>query len=299
MEWLNYHHLLYFWTVVNEGGIVPAGKVLRLSHPAISSQLRKLEESLGEPLFDRSGRRLELTETGRVVHRYADEIFKMGGELLDTVKGRQGDSRVRLRVGVTSMLPKLVVRRLLQPAMCLPQPVHLVLTEDRHERLLAGLALHELDVVLADAPVPPASTVRAYNHLLGESPIAFFATPAMAGPLREGFPASLDGAPLLMPTHGTALRRSLDRWFDGLGLRPRVVAEIQDSAVLKVFGAEGLGVFPAPGVVREAVEAQYAVAFVGETAEATERFYAITVDRKIKNPAVVAISRLAKDALAR
>ena len=297
MDWLNYHHLLYFRTVAKEGGITPAANVLRLSHPAISSQVRKLEEALGEELFDRSGRRLELTEMGRLVYRYADEIFTLGGELLDTVRGRRFGAR--LRVGVTSMLPKLVVRRLLQPALALPEPVRLLLTEDSHERLLAGLALHELDVVLTDAPVPPGSSVRAFNHLLGASPITFFATPDRAGPLRTDFPRSLDGTDFLMPTEGAAMRRSLDRWFDALDIRPRVVAEIQDSGLLKVFGGDGLGTFAAPALVEEAIVAQYGVEILGRTDDVAEQFFAITGERKLKNPAVAALSASARAELRR
>lgn len=294
MEWLNYHHLLYFWTVVKEGGVVPASKALRLSHPTISSQIRKLEESLGEALFDRSGRRLRLTEMGRVVYHYADEIFSLGAELMDTVKGRRAGLGVRLRVGVTSILPKLVVRQLLEPVLDMDLSVHLVLTQDRHERLVADLALHHLDVVLADAPVPPGSPVKAFNHHLGESAIAFFATEATAAALSPGFPRSLDGQPMLMPTPGTSLRRSLERWFDGLEIHPTVVAEFQDMSLLEVFGSHGLGVFAAPANVADDVTRQYGVSLVGTTTEVTERFYAISGERRLKNPAVIAMRESAR-----
>lgn len=297
MEWLNYHHLLYFWAVVKEGGIVPASKRLNLSHPTISTQIRKLEESLDEPLFDRSGRKLRLTEMGQVVYHYADEIFSLGTELMDTVKGRREGVGVRLRVGVTSILPKLVVLQLLEPVLSLDHPVHLVLTEDRHERLLFDLSAHRLDVVLADAPVPPGSAIKAFNHDLGESPVAFFARPNVAASLKAGFPDSLDGQPMLMPTHGTSLRRSLDRWFDSRGVHPTVVSEFQDSAVLSVFGAKGLGVFAAPAIVADDVVQQLDVAVVGITHEVHERFFAISAERRLKNPAVIAMRESARHRL--
>jgi LysR family transcriptional activator of nhaA len=297
MEWLNYHHLLYFWTAARAGGVSAAAAELRLAQPTISGQIRALEESFGEKLFHRSGRRLALTETGRVVYRYADEIFGIGRELMDTLKGRPTGRPLRLTVGVADALPKLIAYRLLQPALRLPEPVRIVCREDRSDRLLAELAVHALDVVLTDAPIAPTVKVRAFNHLLGECGVTLFAAGRMAATYRRRFPRSLDGAPMLLPTDNTALRRALDQWFDAQHIRPRVVGEIEDSALLKVFGQEGVGVFAAPSVIEPEVQKQYRVGVVGRIEAVRERFYAISVERRLRHPAVVAISDAAQHEL--
>ncbi|MCC6526122.1 MAG: transcriptional activator NhaR [Polyangiaceae bacterium] len=297
MEWLNYHHLLYFWVVAREGGLVPAGKVLRLSHPTLSAQIHALEARLGDKLFVKVGRKLALTEAGRVAYRYAEEIFGLGREMLDALRGRATGQPVRLDVGIVDVMPKLVVRRLLEPALGLPEAVKLVCREGSHEKLLAELGLHTLDIVLADAPVPPGSSVRAYHHLLGECGVSFFATKPLAERHRRHFPRSLDRAPMLLPLESLTLRRALNQWFDQQGLRPEVVAEFEDSALLKVFGAEGRGLFAAPTAVAREVMVQYGVELVGRTDEVKERFYAISVERRLKNPAVVAISQAARHEL--
>jgi LysR family transcriptional activator of nhaA len=297
MEWVNYHHLLYFWTVAREGTLVAAGKVLRLSHPTLSAQIHALEHQLGEKLFVRVGRGLALTEMGRVVYRYAEEIFSLGQEMVDTVKGRASGQPLRLDVGIADAVPKLVVRRLLQPALSLPEPVRLVCYEDAYDKLLGDLAAHTLDIVISDAPVPPGSSVRAYNHLLGETGVSFFGTKSLANNYRRGFPKSLDGAPFLLPLEKSTLRRSLNQWFDRHDIKPRVVAEFEDSALLKVFGADGVGIFAAPTVMEADVKRQYGVVLLGRAAEVRERFYAISVERKLKNPAIVAISEAARHEL--
>jgi LysR family transcriptional activator of nhaA len=289
MEWLNYHHLLYFWVVVREGGLLPASRVLKLAHSTISAQVKRLERTLGEPLFDRSGRKLALTETGRVVYRYADEIFTLGRELVDTVKGRPTGLPIRLVVGVTEVMPKLVIRRLLGPVFALPEGVHLVCEENRFDRLLGDLARHRLDLLLTDAPLPPGSGVKAFNHLLGECGVSFFAAPGLIGKGKKRFPQCLDGAPFLLPAEETVLRRSLEQWFDQQGIRPVPVAEFQDSALLKVFGQDGKGVFCAPTVTEDTVKRQYRVRVLGRTSEIRERFYAISAERRLKHPAVKAI----------
>lgn len=289
MEWLNYHHLLYFWVVAREGGLGPAGQVLRLSHPTLSAQVKALEESLGEKLFTKVGRRLVLTETGRVVYRYADEIFTLGREMVDTVKGRAVGQPLRLVVGVVDSVSKLVVRRLLQPALNLPEPVRLVCREDSFERLLADLALHSLDLVISDSPVPPGSSIRAFHHLLGETGVTFFGTRRLAEAYRSGFPASLHEAPMLLPLESLTLRRALNPWFEKHGVRPKVTAEFEDSALMKTFGTDGVGVFPAPTVIEDEIVAQHDVQVIGRTDDVRERFYAMSVERKLKNPAVVAI----------
>lgn len=297
MEWLNYHHLLYFWTVVKEGGVAQAAKALRLAPPTISGQVRALEESLELTLFDRVGRKLQVTDDGRVVFRYADEIFNLGRELLDTVKGRPTGRPLRLHVGISDVLPKLVCHDLLMPALRLPEPVQIVCHGDKTERLLAELAVQGLDLVLSDVPVGGNIKVRAFNHLLGECGLTFFATPDLARKYRRGFPHSLDGAPLLVPTEDTLVRRSLDHWFESIGVRPHLVAEFDDSGLLKSFGQGGEGIFGVPSVVEAGVRKQYGVQVVGRTEEVVERFYAITVERRIKHPAAMAISESAKQNL--
>ena len=294
LEWVNYHHLLYFWVVSREGGLVPAGKVLRLSHPTLSAQIHTLEDQLGEKLFAKVGRKLALTDVGRVVFRYADEIFTLGREMVDTVKGRSTGQPLRLEVGVVDVVPKLVVRRLLKPALALQEPVRIVCYEDSYEKLLADLALHSLDIVIADSPVPTGSSVRAYNHLLGETDVAFFGVKSLVKTLKRKFPKSLDGAPMVLPLDNSALRRALNQWFDRNAIKPRVVAEFQDSALLNVFGADGVGIFTAPTVVENEVCRQYGVSVLGYAHDVKERFYAVSVERRLKHPAVVAISNAAR-----
>jgi LysR family transcriptional activator of nhaA len=294
MEWINYHHLLYFWVVAKEGGLAAAGQVLRLSHPTLSAQVHALEDQLGEKLFTKVGRKLALTEMGRIVFRYAEEIFSLGREMVDTVKGRATGQPLRLNVGIVDVVPKLVVRRLLQPALSLPEPVRLVCFEDSLESLLADLSAHALDIVISDGPVPPGSSVRAYTHVLGESGVSFFGTKSLVKTYQTGFPASLDGAPMLLPLESLALRRSLNQWFDRHNLKPRVVAEFEDSALLKAFGADGVGVFPAPTVVEKEILSHYRVELLGRAPELKERFYALSVERRLKNPAVLAITGAAR-----
>ena len=295
MESLNYHHLRYFWVVAREGGLVAAGKVLRLSHPTLSAQIHALEAQLGEPLFNKVGRRLVLSETGRVVFRYADEIFKLGHELVDAVGGRPVGQPLRLNVGAVDAVPKLVVSLLLRPALSLPEPVRLVCHEDAYDKLLADLSLHALDVLIADAPLPTGSSVRAYSHLLGETGMSVFGAPPLAKAYKRGFPRSLHGAPMLLPLEHVPLRRSLDQWFAKHGLVPRIVGEFEDSALLKVFGSEGVGLVVAPSAVEREIAAQYRLQLVGRIDEVRERFYAITGERKLKHPAVLALTAVARN----
>lgn len=298
LEWVNYHHLRYFWVVAREGGLVQAGKVLRLSHPTLSAQIHALEDQLGEKLFTKVGRKLALTEVGQVAFRYADEIFTLGREMVDTVKGRSTGHPIRLDVGVVDVVPKLAVRRLLQPALSLPQPVKLVCYEDAYDRLLADLALHALDVVIADAPVPSGSSVRAFNHVLGETSVSFFGARPLANQLKKGFPQSLNGAPMLLPLESSTLRRALNQFFDRRGIRPHVVAEFEDSALLKVFGADGAGIFAGPRAVEADIRRQYGVQVIGRTEEIREQFYVVSVERRVKHPAVVHLVEHARDLFA-
>jgi LysR family transcriptional activator of nhaA len=294
MEWLNYHHLMYFWVVAKEGGLVPAGKVLRLSHPTLSAQIRTLEHQLGEKLFQKQGRKLALTDMGRTVFRYAEEIFSTGRDLLEAVKGRAPGQQLRFDVGVADSVPKLIVRRLLEPALALSESVRLICYEDAHEKLLARLAAHELDLVIADAPVPVGSRVRAFNHLLGETGVAIFACRARAKALRKGFPHSLDGAPMLLPLEHLPLRRALDQWFDRTGIKPKVVGEFEDSALLHAFGRDGVGAFAAPMATRSELVRHFNVEHLGDVPAAQERYYAISVERRLKHPATVAITASAR-----
>jgi LysR family transcriptional activator of nhaA len=297
MDWLNYHHLLYFWVVAREGSIVRASEQLRLAQPTISGQIRALEESFGEKLFTRAGRNLVLTDLGRTVLRYADEIFTLGRELVDTVHGRPTDRPLRVMVGVTDAVPKRVAYRLLEPLRSLPTPVHLVCHEGKLEALLTELAIYNLDVVLADAPLSPVMKVRAFNHLLGECGISWCGTAPLAAEYGRGFPRSLDAAPVLLPTENTTLRRSLDHWFESEGIRPRVVGEFEDSALLKVFGQQGMGIFAIPSVIELEIQQQYGVALLGRITTIRERFYAITLNCKLRHPAIAAMSEAARHAL--
>jgi LysR family transcriptional activator of nhaA len=294
VTWLNYHHLLYFWMAARHGSVSKAAAELRLAQPTLSGQIRALEDSLGEKLFQRVGRRLVLTDVGQAVYRYADEIFSLGREMLDMVKGHPAGRPLRLVVGIADALPKLVAHRLIEPALRLPEPIRLVCREDQPDRLLAELAIHQLDVVLSDAPAPPSVRVKAYNHLLGECGVVFFAAPDLAARFRRGFPRSLDGAPFLLPGENSAMRRALDHWFAANEIRPRIASEFDDSALLKVFGQAGAGVFIAPAAIEEEVRRQFGVRVVGRTDDIRERFYAITVEKRLTNPAVVAISSAAK-----
>ena len=297
MDWLNYHHLFYFWTVAKEGSIASACQRLRLAQPTISGQLRQLEETLGEKLFARAGRGLVLTEVGQLAYRYADEIFGLGQELQDVLKGGPRGRPMRLVVGISEVLPKLIAYRILQPALNLPQAVQLVCYEDKPERLLADLSEHKLDVVLSDSPLSAAVRVKAFNHVLGACGVKLFGAPALAARYRKRFPASLDGAPFLLPSEGSSLRRSLEQWFDERGIRPRVVGEFQDSALMNTFGQAGAGIFAAPSAVEQEVRAQYRVSAIGSLDSVVERFYALSVERKLKHPAVVAISEAARGQL--
>lgn len=294
MEWLNYHHLLYFWMVAREGGLAPAGKVLRLSQSSLSGQIKRLEEQLGLALFERRGRKLELTEMGRVAFKYADEIFGLAREMLDAVRERPVERRLRLTVGIADVVPKLLVRKLLEPAFEKHPDLALTCTEDRFDRLLTALASHELDVVIADSAIPPDAGVRAFNHALGDSTMTLVAPRAHAPGLKRGFPATLDGAPVLLPLPGSLVRRDLDDWFARNDVRPLVVAEAEDSALLKAFAADGMGAMFVPTVIAKTVCMRYELVDVAELDGVRERYYAISSERRIVHPAVVAIRSAAR-----
>lgn len=294
MSTVNYKHLYYFWVVAREGSVTRAAEQLHVSQPAVSAQLARLEKSLGEKLLERDGRTLRLTPAGRVALRYADEIFQLGAELRSALDSAAAGQPVTLSVGVADVLPKLLAYRLVAPLLLATPPVRLVLHEDRPERLLAALATHELDLVLSDAPVPNGVAVRAFNHLLGESDVLVFGAPALADRFGRSFPRSLRNAPFLLPAAGSSLRRGIDAWIRQHELRIRVVAEIEDSAVLKTFGQAGAGLFVAPAVVAAEVERQYAVRQIGRIPDLREKYYAISAERRVTNPAVLTLTTAAR-----
>lgn len=289
---LNYHHLRYFWAVVREGGVTRASERLHVSQPAISAQLRELERSLGARLYTRSGRAIVLTDVGRLTFQYAEQIFGIGKELVDVVAGRSAPRPRALSIGIVDAVPKLIVYRLLEPALRLKPAVRVVCVEGKPDRLMAELATHHLDLVLSDAPAPSSAKVRAWSHLLGESGVGFFGVPSFAS-LKRGFPGSLTGVPMLMPVETATLRRSIDRWFEAHHVTPAIVGEFEDSALMKVFGQKGLGIFPAPLALARDIKAQYGATLIGSLDGLTERAYAITVERRLKHPAAVAISESA------
>ena len=297
MNWLNYHHLLYFWTVAREGSVTRACRTLHLTQPTVSGQIRLLERSLKAKLFERSGRSLVLTDTGRLVYRYADEIFSLGRDLQDALHDRPRGQPLRFAVGVADTLPKVLVHRLLAPAFVRGEEIRITCIDGPPDRLVAELSLHELDLVISDYPTNPRLGLKAFNHLLGECGISFFAAPALANRHRRGFPQSLSGAPLLLPHGNTALRRSLEEWFDRHGIRPRIRGEFADSGLLKAFGGFGDGIFAAPTAVEADVKRMYGVRVVGREESIRERFYAISVEKRIKHPAVVAITQEARKKL--
>src|SRR5687768_9142495 len=291
MKWLNYNHLHYFWVVAREGGVVRAAEELMVSQPTISNQLRDLQAALGHRLFDRVGRGLRLTEARRIAFNYANEMFSLGQELLNSLESQPAGPTLRLSVGVLDVIPKPVARQLLAPATSLPQPVRLICREDKSDRLLADLAAHRTHVVLSDAPIGTAVQLRGYNHLLAESGVSFFATASRAKRLRRGFPKSLDGEPVLLPTDHTQVRRSLNLWFDSKRIHPVVAGEFDDSALMFWFGRTGAGAFPAPTSIEDDIQREMDLKVIGRLRDVRERFYAITLDEHPTHPAVVAITR--------
>jgi len=297
MEWLNYHHLLYFWTVVQEGSVSKAAAKLRLSQPTVSAQVRLLERTLGQPLFARKGRAQTLTDVGRVVHGYADEIFSIGRELLDALGSRSPGRGRQLTVGVANAVPKLLVYRLLRPVLKHAEPIRLVCREDNPEQLIGQLAAYALDVVIANTPAPGHLPVKVFNHAVGESGTAFFAPATLAARLRRRFPRSLHDVPMVLPTTSSPLRRALEEWFDREGVRPRIQAEFEDSALMNVFGQAVGCVFPAPAAIERDVSRLYGVRVAGRTDAVRERYYVISAERRLKHPGVVAMTTAARHQL--
>ena len=292
---INYKHLHYFWVVAMTGGIARASERLHLTPQTISGQLSLLEEHLGEALHTRVGRNLELTETGRLVLSYADEIFSLGGELEEMVHNLPGERPLVFKVGVADVVPKSIAYHLLAPALQLPETVRIICRENSIDSLLAELAVHRLDLVISDGPIPTSVNVRGFNHSLGDCGITFFATPELAQTLDKNFPHCLNGSPLLMPGATTVLQNRMLKWFDKLHIHPLIVGEFDDSALMKAFGRAGTGVFVAPTAIVKEVEKQYGVVAVGQTDEVRDHFYAISVERKISHPAVAAITETARE----
>lgn len=286
---LNFRHLHYFWVVAKEGSVTRAAERLGVAVQTISAQLSLLEQSVGKSLLAPQGRRLVLTEAGRVALGYADQIFLLGEQMQDALAGTEDKHTMRLAVGISDSLPKLISVRLLEAALRLPERVKLVCYEDKFESLLGDLTLHKLDVVLTDRPVPSGTALRVFSHLLGESDIALFGTPRLAKRYRKNFPASLDAAPLLLPTRNNVIRGRIEHWFEVRDLRPEVVGEFDDNALLNTFGGSGLGLFPAPSALAADVEEQFGAVPIGKLDQVHEQFYAVSNERKIKHPAIEAI----------
>jgi LysR family transcriptional activator of nhaA len=293
MAWLNYHHLLYFWTVARCGTIAAASKELLLSQPTISTQLKTLEDTLGQKLFQRHGRTLALTDVGRTTYRYADEIFRMGRELQEAVSRGPLGQHVRLAVGIVDVIPKLVAQRMLEPAFDAVPELHLDCQESPLPQLLSRLALHEVDLVLADQPALAQVKVKAYSHKLGESGMSFFGAKSFAS-LAKKFPHSLHGQPVLLQARGTAIRSHVDVWLEAKGVEPKVVGEFDDSALMKVFAERGRGVFAAPTAIEEAMLESHHLEVIGRTDEVRQSYYAISVERRLHHPAVLAIAERAR-----
>jgi LysR family transcriptional activator of nhaA len=297
MEFLNYHHLRYFWVAAKEGGLTRAAEKLRVSQPSICTQIQALEHALGEKLLRRSGQGLALTEAGQRVFSFAEEIFSLGEELVSTMKQRPTSRPLRVNIGIADSLPKLLTYGMLKPIFHLPQTVQASCCEGKVPDLLAQLATYRLDIVLSDEPSPASGNLKTFNHCLGECGVSFCAEPKLASRLKRQFPASLDNAPALLPGPNSALRRSLEKWFHERKISPRLVAEFEDAALVKVAATDGLGFFALPSLVTSEAVARYGVNVIGHAPECVQRFYAISAERRLTHPAVVAITAQAKAAL--
>jgi len=297
MDWLNYHHLMYFYLVAKTGSIAAAGEQLDLAQPTLSVQIKQLEKRLGEKLFRRVGRSLEMTETGRMVYQYAEDICNLGQELLQTLKGRPENRPMKVNIGIVDVLPKLIVQRLIEPILAMEQQVQIVCYEGHPDELVNDLVNFKLDMVISDSPVQTAQRLRVFNHLLGECGITVFAVSKLAKQYRDDFPASLNGAPWLLPLPSANLRRSLDQWFDQQSIHPQICGEFADSALIKAIGRTGKGLFALPSVIESDVTENVGVEVVGRISKIHERFYAITAERRIKHPAVKVMTDSARSRL--
>ncbi|WP_300464378.1 transcriptional activator NhaR [Desulfobacula sp.] len=297
MELLNYHHLFFFWIIMNTGSIKAASVRLKLAQSTISTQLSAFEKTLGGKLFNRVGRNLEPTDLGHMVFGYADKIFTLGQEMMNSVHSLPAETPLSLRVGIVEVVPHLLIRKFLLPAMELSENIHLVCQQGKQDSLLSELAVHNLDVVFTDAPIRSGLSVKAYSHLLIECGITFLGHDKFLPSLKEKFPYSLDKCPMLLPMGNTALRGRLDQWFARLNILPHIIGEFDDSTLLKMFGHAGDGVFVAPQVIEEEIQQQYDVKIIGRSNEIIERFYAISIERIIKHPAIAAITKATRHGL--
>jgi LysR family transcriptional activator of nhaA len=295
---MNFKHLYYFWVTARAGGIMRAGEQLHTTPQTLSGQIKVLEDWLGRKLFRKVGRQLELTEHGRLALGYADQIFSLGQDLETALRQARGaQRRLDFRVGVADSVSKSVAYRLLEPALLIDQPVKLLASEGKFEDLLAQLALHRLDLVIADEPMPKRVSVKAFNHPLGSSAMSCFAAPGLKSRIKGPFPACLDGIPMLVPGATASVRRQLEGWFAKHQIAPVVVGEFDDAALMKAFGREGQGVFLAPSVLEEETCSQFGVSAIGRTSELVEEFYAVSVERRISHPCVLAITDAARGQL--
>jgi LysR family transcriptional activator of nhaA len=292
---LNYQHLLYFWAVVRTGSLTEACNELHLAPPTVSAQLRTFEERLGEKLLEKSGRRLVPTELGRLVYSFADEIFSLGSDLLSAVAQRPTTRPLRIAIGIDDVVPKEVAQRLLEAALTVDRPVQLVCREGPLDQLAEALEVREIDVVLSDSPITPSLNLQAYNHPLGSCKTSWMAAPALANKLERHFPGSLNGAPVLLPTKDTAIRRALDQWLDRNNVRPHIVGEFEDFALLREFARAGCGIAPVPDVLTDQLRSESRLRLLGPINKVRAEFYAISMERKIRHPAVAAIHAKAKE----
>lgn len=286
MNSLNYHHLYYFYSVSKLGSVTAAARELRVAQPTISAQLRDLEESLGEKLFERNGRYLSLTETGQIVQRYCKQIFELGDELFAVIEGRSVGHQPVLKIGISDVMPKLIAYSVIEPVFQLAEPRRVSCIEGGAEMLLGKLAIHEIDLVIADCPIPPSVDVIAYNHQLGSCGTSFLGAEELWKAAHKHFPSSLSEVPLLLPTEHAAVRRELDRWFHAQGVTLSHAHEFQDSALLKIFGSEGCGVFPVPTILEREVCEEMGVKVVGRIDDHIEHFYLITPRKTLRDPAI-------------
>lgn len=296
-EWLNYHHLHYFWRIAREGSLTRAARGLRLTHSTLSTQLKALEDFLGAPLFERQGRKLALTPFGADVASRAEEIFHAGREIVDLARGRGEGRRAELRVGALPALPKSVVCRLLEPALAVGGHRLGAMRHDSIERLVEDLIAGKLHLVLTDAPAPASGSHKVFSHLLGESDVLLYGTVALARRWRKGFPASLDGAPLLLPAAGTSLRRLVDRWLVERGIKVEIEGEFEDAAMMRAFGLRGRGLFPVRAALQAELDDRDEVVRIGTLRGIHERYYAVTADRRVRHPAVAALIEAARQNL--
>jgi LysR family transcriptional activator of nhaA len=294
---LNYRHLHYFWVTAQEGSFTRAAERLDVAVQTVSVQIGLLEQALGAALLVSQGRRLVPTEAGRQALGYADQIFQLGERLREAVQDVSKEQTLRLTVGISDALPKLIAYRLLQPVRTLREKLSLICHEGDFDDLVADLALHRLDVLLTDRPAAVSGNLRVYSHPLGECEISLFGAPELKSKYGQDFPNGLRGAPMLLPTRGNALRGRLDQWFAANDLRVELAGEFEDNALLTTFGGAGLGVFPAPAVLASDIEAQFGALPLGELVGVREQFYAISAERRIRHPAVEAIQAGAKGLL--